>query len=144
MDMYQYLFLITTLWIGPFWGLMLVKTDSKKTKKIMDGNLFFFVPILVWFILFISNIDDFIFLFQNSQESLIARISYGLSTEIGFVATWSHIVVGDIFVTRWIWRDSYKYKKHNIARKLAIFFGVVLMPLGVILNIMFRKYLKTN
>ena len=144
MDMYQYLFLITTLWIGPFWGLMLVKTDSIKTKKIMDGNLFFFVPVLVWFILFTSNFDDFIFLFQNSQEGLIESISNGLSTEIGFVATWSHIVIGDIFVTRWIWRDSYKYRRHKTLRKLAIFFGVILMPLGVILNIMFRKYLKNN
>jgi hypothetical protein len=41
------------------------------------------------------------------------------------------MVAGDIFVTRWIWRKSLEIKSNIWVTRLSIFFGVMLMPIGL-------------
>ena len=48
MDVYDYAFFLSTMWIGPFWFGMLVFPDHELTKKAMQGPLFFLGPILIW------------------------------------------------------------------------------------------------
>ena len=42
------------------------------------------------------------------------------------------MVAGDIFATRWIWK-SLEHNIHPVLRSTAIFFGVMLMPIVLIL-----------
>ena len=48
-------------------------------------------------------------------------------------ATWAHMVAGDIFATRWIWKKAIQTNARKWLRVSSIFFGVMLMPVGVLL-----------
>ena len=45
MDMYDYSFFLSTMWVGPFWFAMLVFPEHEMTKKVMQGPWFFLGPI---------------------------------------------------------------------------------------------------
>jgi hypothetical protein len=106
MDIYDVSFIISTLWIGPFWMAMLLNPKEEKTKKLLSGPWFFIGPIILWFIIMCYNPQGLIDLFFGSSNSLgfIEGLAAGLATKAGITATWAHMVIGDIFVTRWIWK----------------------------------------
>ena len=55
MDVYDYSFFLSTMWVGPFWFAMLVIPEHELTKKIMQGPWFFFGPILIWWAVTIAS-----------------------------------------------------------------------------------------
>ncbi len=141
MDLFKICFVLSTIWVGPFWFSMLINPYSIKTKNLMDKTLFFIGPIIIWFFLMCvspSGITDF-FSIGTHPGGFIKGIAQGLSTDSGVTAMWSHMVVGDIFVTRWIWNNCVKYNLSLWKLRLSIFFGVILMPIGVIIYLISHK-----
>ena len=55
MDLYTISFIISTIWVGPFWFAMLIRPYDRKTSIIMNKQLFFLGPIIVWFLIMIIN-----------------------------------------------------------------------------------------
>ena len=141
MDIYTISFLISTLWIGPFWIAMLVNPNKNKTRELMSKPFFFAGPIIIWFLLMLLNPQGLIEFFNmvSHPEGLINGMSKGLATKIGATATWAHMVAGDIFATRWVWADGIKRNNNLTLLRISIFFSVILMPLGIVLHLIFRK-----
>ena len=144
MDLYLILFLFATLWIGPFWFAMLLRPNHSFTYKLMNGPWFFIGPLLIWFFIFLV---DFGYISQlspalESDNNLIEFLAIGLANKTGFTATWAHIVVGDIFVTRWIWNKSLNLNLGVWLIRFSVFFGVILMPFGLLLHLLFVKIKK--
>jgi vacuolar-type H+-ATPase subunit I/STV1 len=69
-------------------------------------------------------------------------LAMSFSSKTGFTATWAHVVVGDIFVTRWIWKKSLEVPMATWKMRMSIFFGVMLMPLGLLLHALFTNKKK--
>jgi hypothetical protein len=44
MDIYTISFILSTLWVGPFWFAMLINPEKDKTKKIAQWSTIFFRP----------------------------------------------------------------------------------------------------
>jgi membrane protein insertase Oxa1/YidC/SpoIIIJ len=85
--------------------------------------------------------------FVNSgshPEGFLAGLAAGMSSKAGVTAMWAHMVAGDICVTRWIWQDSLNRKMNTWLYRLSIFFGVMLMPLGLVIYLIFRGNKKSN
>ena len=150
MNIYEIIFILSTFWVGPFWFAMLLQPKTDKTKKLLAKPLFFFGPIVLWFIVMIISPDGlskFGESFSHDQGFLIGLID-SLSSEAGITATWAHMVAGDIFATRWIWKKSLEHNIHPILRSIAIFFGVMLMPIGILILILStlkkEKYLSSS
>jgi hypothetical protein len=84
MDVYDYAFFLSTMWIGPFWFGMLVFPDHELTKKAMQGPLFFLGPILIWWAVTIAEPQGLIDLAKDATDpSRCPRRScchYGLKT----------------------------------------------------------------
>jgi hypothetical protein len=141
MDIYSISFLISTLWIGPFWIAMLVNPNKNKTKELMSKPLFFIGPIMIWFLLMLLNPQGLIDFFNvgSHPEGFIIGMSEGLATKAGVTATWAHMVTGDIFATRWVWADGIKRNNNLLLQRISVFFSVILMPLGIFLHLIFRK-----
>jgi len=141
MDIFLLSFIISTLWIGPFWFAMLIKPHDSKTRNLLNKPLFFLGPILIWFIIMIINPAGLIEFLNSSShpDGFLAGIAEGLSTNAGVTAMWSHMVAGDIFATRWIWKNSIKNNDNIWILRLSIFFGVMLMPLGIAIHLIFTK-----
>ena len=120
---------------------MLVNPNKNKTKELMSKPFFFLGPIIIWFLLMLLNPQALIDFFKmgSDSEGFINGMSKGLATKIGVTATWAHMVAGDIFATRWVWADGIKRKNNLSFLRISIFFSVILMPLGIILHLIFRK-----
>jgi hypothetical protein len=136
MDVYTISFIISTLWVGPFWIAMLLNPKKEKTKKLLKEPLFFIGPIIIWFLIMFLNPQGLADLFNNPDGSsgILDAIGSALGTPAGVAGTWAHMVVGDIFVTRWIWKRSIYSNQKLWTTRLSIFFGVILMPLGLAIH----------
>ena len=136
MDIYTISFILSTLWVGPFWIAMLLNPKKEKTKKMLKEPLFFIGPIIIWFLIMFLNPQGLADLFVPPDEStgILDTIGSALGTRAGVAGTWAHMVVGDIFVTRWIWRRSIHSNQKLWTTRFSIFFGVMLMPLGLAIH----------
>ena len=136
MDIYTISFIISTLWVGPFWIAMLLNPKKEKTKKLLKEPLFFIGPIIIWFLIMFLNPQGLADLFNNPDGSsgILDAIGSALGTPAGVAGTWAHMVVGDIFVTRWMWKRSIYSNQKLWTTRLSIFFGVILMPLGLAIH----------
>ena len=138
MDIYEISFIISTFWVGPFWIAMLINPETDKTKKLLKGPWFFLGPIVFWFILMIYNPQGLIDLANGSSNSagFLEGLAIGMGTKAGVSAIWAHMVAGDIIATRWIWKKSIEIKANKWVTRLSVFFGVMLMPLGIAIFIL--------
>lgn len=138
MDIYEISFIISTFWVGPFWIAMLINPETDKTKKLLKGPWFFLGPIVFWFILMIYNPQGLIDLVSGSSNSdgFLEGLAIGMGTKAGVSAIWAHMVAGDIIATRWIWKKSIEIKANKWVTRLSVFFGVMLMPLGIAIFIL--------
>ena len=136
MDIYTISFILPTLWVGPFWIAMLLNPKKEKTKKLLKEPLFFIGPIIIWFLIMFLNPQGLADLFNNPDGSsgILDTIGSALGTPAGVAGTWAHMVVGDIFVTRWIWKRSIDSNQKLWTTRLSIFFGAMLMPWGLAIH----------
>ena len=144
--MLEFFFIASTFWVGPFWFAMLLSPKAEKTKKLLDNSLFFIGPIIIWLItMFLSpsNLAEFANSF-SSEDGFLLGLANTLNTKVGITATWAHMVAGDIFATRWIWKKCLQYNINPIVRTLAVFFGVMLMPIGILIYLIFSPKKKQN
>jgi|TARA_B100001113_G_scaffold300942_1_gene259844 hypothetical protein len=116
---------------------MLIYPNHERTHQIMEGPWFFLGPILIWYLVSFSDISSLIDLFIDTMDPNLALQSLAdlLGTKAGASAAWSHMVAGDIFVTRWIWKRCIESNCEKWKLLLSVFFGVMLMPIGLILSI---------
>jgi len=137
MDLYDLSFFLSTMWIGPFWIAMLLYPNHEKTHQLMEGPWFFLGPILIWYFVSFSDISGLVNLFVDIMDpnSALQSLADLLGTKAGASAAWSHMVAGDIFVTRWIWKRYIDSKCEKWKLWLSVFFGVMLMPIGLMISI---------
>lgn len=141
MDIYDISFILSTFWVGPFWIAMLINPEKEKTKKLLQGPWFFLGPIIIWFGLMLYDPQGLIDFVNSSSNpnGFIEGLAAGLATKAGISATWAHMVAGDIFVTRWMWNRSIQLNANVWVTRLSVFFGVMLMPIGLIIHAIFVR-----
>lgn len=141
MDLYDYAFFLSTMWVGPFWFGMLVFPEHELTKKAMQGPLFFIGPILIWWVVTISDPQGLIDLAKDSSnpDGILEGLATILGSKPGAAAAWAHMVAGDIFVTRWMWKRCGEEHTSRGVSAAIVFFGIMLMPLGVALYLAFVR-----
>ncbi|MEE2630081.1 MAG: abscisic acid-deficient protein Aba4 family protein [Candidatus Thermoplasmatota archaeon] len=137
MDIYDVSFILSTMWVGPFWFAMLVFPEHEKTEKAMRGPWFFLGPILIWFIVTASDPEGLVELARDSMEpsNAMSGLATLLGSRAGAAAAWAHMVAGDIFVTRWMWKRCIDRGAERWVTASSVFFGVMLMPVGVALHV---------
>jgi len=145
LDIYDILFFLTTIWIGPFWIAMLIYPYHELTEKMMDLHWSFMGPIFIWLLVVISDPGSLIEAGKSlteggmKPENIMESLVNLLGTRSGAAAAWSHMVAGDIFITRWMWRRCIDQGREDWIRWISVFFGVMLMPLGVILHVLLTR-----
>ncbi len=133
MDIYDISFFLSTMWVGPFWFAMLVYPEHEITERMMRGPWFFLGPIAIWFVVSASDSQALVGLARDSlnPSNTMSSLAALLGTRAGAAAAWSHMVAGDIFVTRWLWKRCIENESERWVTATTVFFGVLLMPVGV-------------
>ena len=137
MDIYDVSFFLSTMWVGPFWFAMLVYPEHDVTERAMRGPWFFLGPILIWFVVTASDPEGLVELASDSMDpsNAMSGLATLLGTRAGAAAAWAHMVAGDIFVTRWMWKRCIDRGAERWITTATVFFGVMLMPVGVALHV---------
>ena len=141
MDLYDVSFFLSTMWVGPFWFGMLVFPEHKLTQKAMEGPWFFLGPILIWWAATLAEPQGLIDFAKDSTNpaGVLEGLAAVMGTKPGASAAWAHMVAGDIFVTRWMWMRCGQEKISRGVTAAIVFFGVMLMPVGVAIYLAFVR-----
>jgi hypothetical protein len=142
--MYTVLFIIPTIWVGPFWLLMLSEPTSERTNNWMQGNSLFIGPLAVWLITAILAPSGLMELVTGNPMDFLDVLMKLLGTESGTVLAWSHFVAGDIMATRWMWRKAIENEIGVNKTRAIVFFGVALMPIGLLLHVILNPQNKSE
>lgn len=144
-QMYEYLFIASTFWVGPFWFGMLFFPDDERTSKWVNTHWIFLGPLACWFFVLFLNPTSMLDMFVDLTPSgMLTGMQELLSSPEGTVLAWSHLVAGDIMITRWIWSQSIKYEINRNKMRASVFFGVMLMPVGLFLHVLNMRNVKLS
>ncbi|MAY04834.1 MAG: hypothetical protein CMB25_04435 [Euryarchaeota archaeon] len=138
-------FLTASLWVGPFWMLMLLQPYAERTKKWMNGPWFVLGPLIAYLVVLAMNmgaLNDM--MADRTLQGIVSGLANVLGTEEGAVLAWTHFVIGDIIVTRWIWKRSVETEINKTLVQVAILFGVMLMPVGLAIHFLTMQMNKEN
>ena len=138
-------FLTATVWIGPFWMLMLLQPFEERTKQWMEGPWFVLGPLVAYLIVLSMNLGALSDMIGDGTLSgVVSGLADVLGTDDGAVLAWTHFVIGDIIVTRWIWKRSVEMEMNKTVAQVAILFGVMLMPVGLAIHFISVQINKGN
>ena len=118
---------------------MLLEPGSDRANKWVEGNMLFIGPLVTYFVTIFVNPTGMIELFTGNPAEIMDTMVELLGTESGTVLAWAHFVAGDIIATRWMWRKSIENGLGINQIRLITFFGVMLMPLGLLLHILLNR-----
>jgi len=138
-------FFTATMWVGPFWMLMLLQPFAERTKQWMEGPWFVLGPLVAYLLVLSMNLGALTDMIGDGTLSgVVSGLADVLGTDDGAVLAWTHFVIGDIIVTRWIWNRSVETEINKTAAQVAILFGVMLMPVGLAIHFINMQMNKEN
>ena len=136
-------FFTATMWVGPFWMLMLLQPYAERTKKWMEGPWFVLGPLIAYLIVLAMNLTALSDMFGDvTLSGFVSGLADVLGTDDGAVLAWTHFIIGDIIVTRWIWKRSVETEMNKTLAQVGILFGVLVMPVGVAIHFISMKQNK--
>ena len=112
---------------------------SERTSKWVEGNLIFLGPLIAYFVTILANPTGMIELFTGNPAEIMDTLVELLGTESGTVLAWAHFVAGDIIATRWMWRKAVENEIGLNQTRVIVFFGVMLMPVGLLLHMALNR-----
>ena len=133
------MFMLATIWIGPFWMLMLIQPESERTSAWMEGPWFVLGPLISYLLTVALNPSGLIDLFSANPIQIADTLVVLLGTEEGTVLAWTHMIAGDIIVTRWMWKKALENGLPILQTRLIVMMGVMLMPVGLLLHLLLNR-----
>jgi Domain of unknown function (DUF4281) len=113
----------------PFWVLMLVAPRWKFTRKLMENNTIFVVLGGAYTAMLATGVATNPAGMKDVMNPNLDGLSKLLSQRQGTLTGWTHFLVFDLFVGRWIYLDSLERDK---PARLAILGSFLAGPLGLL------------
>jgi len=98
------IFLLSNLFVLPFWGMMLIAPKSKLTQRTIGSRWAIGVLPLVYLILIAPMIPSLIPVFL--EPPALEPIRQLFTSDAGVTVGWIHFLAFDLFVGRWILLDA--------------------------------------
>ncbi|MDX2232727.1 MAG: ABA4-like family protein [Leptolyngbyaceae cyanobacterium bins.349] len=134
----SYLFDFSNVFVLPFWALMIFLPNLSITKRVMSSDFPFVVLAGLYLYLFISSITP-----ENAAalaNPKLSDIAHFFADERAAATGWTHFLVLDLFVGRWVYWEGQRtglWTIHSIA--LCLFAG----PLGLLSHLLTRWAAQT-
>ena len=117
----------------------MLEPKSERTSKWVEGNLIFLGPLIAYFVTILVDPAGMIELFTGNPAEIMDTMVVLLGTESGTVLAWAQFVAGDIIATRWMWRKAGENEIGLYQTRVIVFFGVMLMPVGLLLHMALNR-----
>jgi hypothetical protein len=124
------LFNVSNLFVLPFWVLMILLPNWGITKKVMESKIPFVILALVYIYFFVGAITPESI--QGLSSTQLSDLAQAFSDEKVMATGWTHYLVMDLFVGRWIYWEGQRtgiWTIHSLV--LCLFAG----PMGLLSHI---------
>lgn len=132
------LFDLSNIFVLPFWALMIFLPGWNVTRKVMASLVPFVLLAGLYIYLFISTLDS------ESAQALanptLAAVATFLGEETAAATGWTHFLVMDLFVGRWIYLEGQRTGVWTVhSNALCLFAG----PMGLLSHIVTQWIFST-
>ncbi|GAB4420721.1 MAG: hypothetical protein OHK0039_34640 [Bacteroidia bacterium] len=118
---------------GPFWLLILLLPRNRWAMLAVDVYLFILSALFVVQTLpALGQILGIIF-----QPTFLEMKAF-LGSDAGFLGSWNHMILGDVWIGRWVAHDSLQFRWAWLIRLLAIPVILIVGPAGLCFYLIFR------
>jgi Domain of unknown function (DUF4281) len=121
------MFMLSNLFVVPFWFLMIVLPNWRWTNQIMQSPLVALPPAVLYALLVIPQLGQLLPAVSNPELMNIAAL---LGTPAGATVAWAHFVAFDLLVGRWAFLDSREQRIYPLIMAAVLFLIFMLGPIG--------------
>jgi hypothetical protein len=118
---------------GPFWLILVFFPTNKKTMRAFD--LFLILLSTIFSILTIPLIPELIAVVASPKLSFFQKF---LSSELGTVGSWNHMILGDLWIGRWVIHDAIQNNVSLLIRLPILFLILFFGPVGLFFYLLYR------
>jgi hypothetical protein len=128
--MTEFLFSITFLVAVPFWALMIFAPKWGTTAKVIASPLIVVPPALIYLVLAVANFPE---LWTAVSAPSLGPLAEFLGTPEGTALGWAHFIAWDLFVGRWMYRQSRELGIHPLVMAPILVVTILASPIGLLL-----------
>jgi hypothetical protein len=129
------IFGLSSFLVLPFWGLMIFLPHWRWTRRIMESPLVIVAPALLYTALVLPAIREVLPLVNRPSLAAIAPL---LGSPAGATIGWVHFLAFDLFVGRWVYRDSRDREISAWLMAPVLYLTLMLGPMGFSLYLAVR------
>jgi hypothetical protein len=129
------LFNLSSLMVLPFWALMIFLPRWRVTERLMSSPLVSAAPAMFYAVLVIPSFAE---VWQTVSSPDLSGIAALLGSPVGATIAWLHFLAFDLFVGRWIYRDSRERGISAWVTAPVLFLTLMLGPCGFLLYLIVR------
>ncbi len=134
----ELLFTLLSFSPGPFWLILALVPKHKLAMRAFD--IYLILLSTVFAMLTIPIIPELLPIIASPKLHLLQQF---LSSERGTVGTWNHMILGDLWIGRWVTHDSLQINVPWFIRLpillVILFFGPVGLFFYIVYRILFMK-----
>jgi ABA4-like protein len=123
---------------APFWALMILAPKWRWTRRIVSTPWIATPPLVFWYVLAIPRFGD---LLPAVASPTLAGWQDLLTDPAVLTLMWAQIIAWDLFVGRWMYRDSRERGIHPLVMGPLLVLAIMLSPIAVPLYLVLRTVL---
>ena len=135
----EFLFSFLSYIPGPFWLLILFIPTHKKAMLAVD--IFLLVMSFLFVIQTVPVLQDILPIILKPTFSEMKAF---LTTDAGFLGSWNHMILSDVWIGRWVAHDSLQFENSWIIRLIIIPVILIVGPFGLFFYLLFRIIKKRS
>ncbi|MEU4366133.1 ABA4-like family protein [Micromonospora chersina] len=129
------LFTLTFAVAAPFWALMILLPRWSWTARIVGSPLIVLPVLLIYAVLVLPALGQVLPVVTAPTLDGVRDL---LGSADGTAAAWAHMIGFDLFVGRWIWRDSRERGMPALLVAPVLLLTILLGPLGLTVHLGLR------
>lgn len=118
---------------GPFWLILLFAPRHQLAMQAFD--LYLFILSALFAVLTIPVVPE---LLPVIASPTLQSIQAFLATERGTIGVWNHMILGDLWIGRWVVHDACKHNVSAFVRVPILFAVLFFGPLGLFFYLLYR------
>ncbi|MGI5212824.1 ABA4-like family protein [Plantactinospora sp. CA-290183] len=122
--------------VVPFWTLMILAPGWSRTRRIIASPWIVAPPLVVYAMLTVPHLDV---LWPAVTAPTLDGLRDALAVPALTAAAWAHFVAFDLFVGRWMYRDSRERRVHPLVMAPLLVLTILLAPLGLLGYLLVRS-----
>ncbi len=129
------LFSLSSLFVMPFWFLMVVLPFWKWTQRIIQSPWIILGPALIYAIVLVPVFGE---VWAGVSNPTLPGIIELIGNESGATLSWVHFLAFDLFVARWIYLDSRERNIFAPITSLILISVLMIGPVGFLIYMVVR------